>query len=149
MIIRQITKDDIPKLIEIGLMCHQESEYSVMSFSANKCIALCERIITEPQMLGMVTVKDSEITGVLVAAAIPAYFSDEINTSDLLVYVPPEYRGTRAFYLLCVSYIGWARTKGARLIFLRNTTGIEADKVGRLYERMGFSQVGGIYRMEA
>ncbi|MFA5401803.1 MAG: GNAT family N-acetyltransferase [Dehalococcoidia bacterium] len=149
MIIRQITHDDIPKLIEIGLMCHQESEYNIMSFSANKCIALCERIISEPQMLGMVTVKDNETTGVLVAAAIPAYFSDEINASDLLVYVPPEYRGTRAFYLLCLSYIGWARTKGARLIFLRNTTGIEADKVGRLYERMGFSRVGGIYRMEA
>ena len=148
MIIRQITKDDIPRLIEIGLMCHQESEYNVMSFSGNKCIALCERIIAEPQMLGTVTVKDSVITGVLVAAAIPAYFSDEITASDLLVYVLPEYRGSRAFYMLCLSYVGWARTKGARLIFLRNSTGIESEKVGKIYQRMGFEHVGGIYRME-
>ena len=149
MIIRQITHDDIPRLIEIGLMCHQESEYSVMSFSANKCIALCERTIAEPQMLGTVTAKDGVITGVLVAAAIPAYFSDEITASDLLIYVLPEHRGSRAFYMLCLSYVGWARAKGARLIFLRNSTGIESEKVGNIYQRMGFEHVGGIYRMEA
>jgi GNAT superfamily N-acetyltransferase len=148
-LIRQITYDDIPTLIEIGRKAHEESEYNVMSFNPDKCMRLCEQIINSPAMLGIVTLKDDVIAGVIVAAVYPGYFTDELTASDLLVYVLPGYRGTRAFYRLCIFYITWARLQGAKLIFLRNSTGIEPEKVGKLYERMGFAQVGGIFRKEA
>ena len=149
MIIRPITIDDIPALIGIGRKVHQESEYNVMSFNPQKCELLCHSIITNPDMFGRVTVKEGVIIGVVVAGVCPTYFSDELNASDLLVYVLPEYRGTRAFFMLCIEYIAWAKIMGARLIFLRNSTGIEPEKTGNLYQRMGFQHIGGIYRMEA
>ena len=133
----------------MGRKAHEESEYNVMSFNPDKCVQLCEQIINLPVMLGVVTLKDDIITGVLAAGVHPAYFSDELTSSDLLVYVLPEHRGSRAFYMLCIFYVSWARSKGARLIFLRNSTGIEPAKIGKLYERMGFEHIGDIYRMEA
>lgn len=148
MIIRPFTSDDIPRLIEIGHMAHEESEYRTMEFSEEKCKHLCRQIILKPEMFGRVAERDGVIVGVAIGGIFPPYFSSDLNASDLLFYVLPEHRGSRAFYVLCIEFIAWAKISGAKLIFMRNTTGVMPGKVGELYERMGFSKVGGIYRME-
>lgn len=149
MTVRDFTHTDIDRLIELGRLAHEESEYRVMTFDENKCRSLCEMIIATPSFIGIVAEKDGQIVGCLVAIVSLAYFSDEKTGGDFLVYVMPEHRGSSAFYRLCQEYVFQARVKGARLIFLRNTTGIMPEKVGEIYERMGFEKVGGIYRMEA
>ena len=148
MIIRPFKDDDIPALIDIGRKAFEESEYRAMQYDEKKCEHLCRQIMMKPELFGRVAVRDGVIIGVAVGGIFPPYFSDDLNASDLLFYVLPEYRGTRAFYVLCIEFIAWAKVNGAKLIFLRNTTGIMPEKVGALYERMGFSTVGGIYRME-
>ncbi len=149
MIIRPFTLNDIPVLLAMGHMAHEESEYRKLSFSSEKCEALCKQIIEVPGLYGIVAETACETIGVLVAGIAPAYFSEEPTASDLLVYVLPEYRGSRAFYMMCLHYVVWAKEHGAKLIFLRTSTGIAPKKTGELYKRMGFNQIGGIYRMEA
>ncbi len=149
MIIRPIEPRDVDALIEIGRQAHEESEYREMSFDEAKCRALCESAIDRWSFIALVAERDGAIIGMLLAAIAPAYFSTDLTAGDLLFYVLPTHRGSRACHRLCRAYIDMARTLGAKLIFLRNSTGIKPDETGELYERMGFAHVGGIYRMEA
>lgn len=149
MKIRPFTHDDIPQLIALGRRAHEESEYRGLVFDEDKCRALCEAAISSDAFIAMVAVTEETITGILLAAVADAYFSTDKTAGDLLVYVPPEHRGTRSFYMLAVAYVVQAREKGARLIFLRSSTGIETEKTESLYRRLGFKKMGGIYRMEA
>jgi GNAT superfamily N-acetyltransferase len=142
-------EDDIQTLVEMGAKAHKESAYNVMSYSPERCIDLGKQILTHPDfMLCSVVEKNEQIIAFLMAECCPAYFSDEKTASDLLVYVLPEHRGSRAFLLLCLDYVAWAKRQGAKIIFLSNTTGYEPEKVGKLYQQLGFEQIGGIYRME-
>lgn len=148
MIVRPMTESDIPVLVEIGSQAHAESEYNIMSFSPDKCAALCRNLIENESLMCVVVVKDDAIIGVFAASAGETYFSTDRTASDILVYVIPEYRGSHAFLMLYAEYKEWAIKQGVKIMFLRNTTGYEPEKVGFLYHKLGFTQVGGIFRME-
>lgn len=148
MIVREMTESDIPVLVKIGSQAHLESEYRTMTFSSEKCERLGQAMYSLENLKCFVVERDGEIIGFLMASVDEGYFTDEKTTSDLLVYVKPEWRGSRAFYLLITEYIAWAKEQDAKLIFLSNSTGYEPEKIGKLYERLGFHRVGGIFQME-
>jgi GNAT superfamily N-acetyltransferase len=148
MKVRTITEADIPVLVDMGAKAHEESKYKGLSFSVDKCTELCHRLIGDSNLLCVVAVKEDMIVGILAASANPTYFSCDRTASDILIYVLPKHRGSWAFFVLCSEYLRWAKESGAKIIFLSNTTGYEPEKVGKLYQKLGFEQVGGIYRQE-
>jgi len=148
MTIRPMTEKDIPKLVEMGAKAHMESQYKGMKFIPEKFRSFLCQFIGNVYLLCIVAVKDEEIIGAMAGQVDETYFSNELTASDLFVYISPEHRGSRAFYLLCSEYIAWARQKQGRMIFLANTYGYESEKVGDIYQRIGFEQIGGIYRQE-
>jgi len=147
MIIRPMTEDDIKILVGMGDMAHKESAYNVLSFDASKCTTLGNLILCNPETLCcLVAEKDDKIVGFLMASISEAYFSVEKVASDLLVYVLPDYRGSRAFLMLIASYVRWSKEHGAKLVFLGNTFG--DSTVDALYIKLGFRHMGGLFRME-
>lgn len=145
---RPLTRDDFPALIHLGARAHEESEYSLLTFSPEKCLQLFESSLVNPDVLIVVAVLDGVLVGVLGAGVYAPYFSEERVSGDLLVYVAPEYRGTMAFIKLVSQYVTWAKEHGAKLIFLRSSTGIEPEKTEKLYTKLGFINVGGNFVME-
>jgi len=148
VIVRPMTESDIPILIQMGLRAHLESEYRNMRFSPEKCERLGQAMNSLSNLQCFVVERNEEIIAFLMASVEEGYFTNEKTASDLLVYVKPEWRGGRAFYMLVFEYIEWAKEQDVKLIFLSNSTGYEPAKVGRLYEHLGFHQVGGIFQME-
>lgn len=68
--------------------------------------------------------------------------------SDVILYVKPEYRGTRAAYDLCRAYEQWAIDEGAVAIQLSIASGIHEEVTGRFYTRLGYNMIGTQYRKE-
>lgn len=149
MEIRTITPADIPAILAMGGLMHDESEYRSLDYAPEKCAALCRSIMANADtQLGLVAVEGDEHFGMLGAYVTAAYFSDDLVSGDYLVYVRPEFRGTTAFVRMVKRYIEWAKERGAQLIFLRTSTGIESDATAALYQRLGFARVGGVFRRE-
>jgi len=66
------------------------------------------------------------------------WFGNAETASDLIVYIDPKYRGGRGFIKLIKAYEEWARSRGAVELVLSVSTGINTQKTGQLYERLGY-----------
>jgi GNAT superfamily N-acetyltransferase len=143
-----MTEADIQALVTMGSRAHSESEYRKMSFNPDKCERLGQAMYSLSNLKCFVVEQYNKIIAFLMASVEEGYFTDEKTSTDLLVYVLPEWRGSRAFYLLVRAYIGWAKEQGAKLVFLSSSTGYDPEKITSLYTRLGFHRVGGIFQME-
>lgn len=143
MIIRQLTPQDIPSVISLGGRMHEESQFGALTYAPEKVAKKCARSVSDPDMLALVAEKDGEIVGMFGAYVTPYEFGDERIAQDILVYVAPEHRGGMAFVRMIKAYVFWAKEKSAALVFLAQTTGVNQDLVANLYQRLGFTPVGG------
>ena len=147
MEIRRMKTSDVPAIIHLGARMHEESQYSILNFLPEKVVEKCHQVINHQQMLGLVAIQDGNIIA-MIGGQIAAYeYGDDLVASDILVYVDPAHRASRAFLMLVKGYVQWAKEQGASMIFMSQTTGVNMVAVGNLYTRLGFEPVGGIYRM--
>lgn len=76
-------------------------------------------------------------------ATIGAYpFAAGIFTTQQVLFVRPDKRGTRAAALLVQELIAWSTRLGAREITGGNTNGLHTERTIRLFEKHGFERVG-------
>ncbi|HVV59676.1 MAG TPA: GNAT family N-acetyltransferase [Gaiellaceae bacterium] len=87
-----------------------------------------------------------ELVGYLGGALGTYPFCDEILAHDLGFYVAPEHRRSSAAARLARAFVAWARHKGAREVQLAVSSGVDVERIGAFYERLGLNKVGGIYR---
>jgi GNAT superfamily N-acetyltransferase len=76
------------------------------------------------------------------------WFNNTKIAFDDVMYVKPEFRKTRAAYVLIQTFIGWAAAMGVNRIQCGTTTGVESRACIRLYEHFGFTQYGTVLDME-
>ena len=82
------------------------------------------------------------VIGMMVATMQEFFFmSGKFVQADVL-YVDPNYRGTRAAALLIVELNAWADLIGAKVTLGGNANKLMTDRTARLYERFGFQQAG-------
>ena len=143
--IRTATEADIPLIGDLGRMMHFESRYAKFDFNPGKWGNLLRVVI--PQGLTFVAEDRKGVVGVFVGIAAPHFFGDDLTSHDLITYVLPESRG-RIGVLLTKEYIRRAKALGVRDIHIGISTGLQPDRVGRFYEKLGFSHIGGGYAME-
>lgn len=144
--IREIQPEDIPNIMPMCVAMHAESEYRNDGFSHDKMEDLLDRT-QMPNLLGLVSVHDNEITGMFIGTLTEHFFSHNTITCDLLLYVKPEYRGTRDGYQLIKGYLAWAEEVEADVVKMGITTGINEEKTRKLYEKLGFCYSGSIYKL--
>jgi len=145
--IREATIDDIPRLLELAVIMHLESRYKRFDFSEKKVSTLLEQLISNEN--GIVLVAGTgHIVGGILAIVAEHFFGHDKSSGDFALFVDPEHRNFRTVAQLIKAYINKARELGAVDIGVGNTSGYKIDEVGRLYETMGFTKVGGNYRIE-
>lgn len=143
--IRTATDADIPLIGDLGRMMHFESRYAKFDFNPGKWERLLRIVI--PQGLTFVAEDSKGVVGVFVGMMAEHFFGDDLTSYDLITYVLPESRG-RIGVLLTKEYIRRAKALGVRDIHIGISTGLQPDRVGRFYEKLGFSHIGGGYAME-
>jgi GNAT superfamily N-acetyltransferase len=92
---------------------------------------------------------ESELKGMLIGMLVPwVTDSNCLISVELAWWVKPEYRKTGTAIELLQGYITWAKEAGAKRIQMSSLNALEGDRVGRIYERLGFKFFEREYVME-
>lgn len=143
--VRDATLDDIPAMVALGEIMHAESRYSFMAYDGEK-VATTLKTLMQTGGFVRVHVKDGEIDGGMVGYMGNPWFSGERVASELALFVVPGKRGGMAAWYLLSEFGAWAENQGAKEITLAITTGVKVEETGRMYQRLGFEQVGGVFK---
>ena len=84
----------------------------------------------------------------LTRSAIDVVKEDVLSGKTKMLYVAPEFRKSRAAYMLVKGFINWATLMGASRIQCGTTTGVESAGCIRLYKHFGFTEYGTILDLE-
>lgn len=83
-----------------------------------------------------------EIVGFLMATIGGYTYASGIYTTQQVMYVRPDKRGTRAATLLIRHLEDWSRRLGAREITGGNNNGLYTERTARFLEKQGFARTG-------
>jgi len=138
---RAIESDRLP-VFKMCVYMHQETDFRHFELDPEKLLDGVGAWIHNSVLF--VVEDDDKPVGMLAAAIKETWFGPESFASEELFYVIPEYRGTRAAFLLMKAYMSWAEEQGIKHIRAGVATG-GAPGAERLYEHFGMQRMGGNY----
>jgi GNAT superfamily N-acetyltransferase len=145
--IRPARQDDLPQLLELGRRMHQESVYRDFEFCERRLTSYLAMVLDTPGRYCLhVAEREGRIVGFLAGYLEPFLFGRETVAHDTAFFVDRSQRGTTTAKRLIDAFRGWARERGARELCLGVSSGIEPERVGAFYERLGLSRAGAIYK---
>lgn len=147
-IIRNATVEDINTCLELATEMHQESRFSKFSLNLNKLSLFMDYLIKDDSGIVLVAIKDDEIVGGFMGLTVEHWFGNSLASYDTALFVKKSERGGSLGYLLIKEYIRIAKEMGVEEICIGNSTGVDFEKVEKLYMTCGFSRVGGTFRMD-
>jgi GNAT superfamily N-acetyltransferase len=150
MNIRLMEKRDVEMAIPIARYMHDCSPvYRDIPFLDCAMRTSFFRAIENPKDWFCAVIEhDGEIIGGILAYAAYEVFSDKRTASDQGIFVKEQYRGTRAAFKLVRAFEAWAEAVGCVKISVGVSAGIDNPRAERLYEGLGFREVGKILHKE-
>ena len=143
ILVRSANLFDTDQIISLGRAMHQESpRFKSNDFSISKCHTGLAEVI--PAGGVFVAELGEEMVGCLVGMLTHHFFGSTLQASDLMLYVKPRWRGSRAAYLLIKTFEAWARASNAKVIQLGISAEIDSAKIRGFYEKMGYRTTGSI-----
>lgn len=145
--IRPATHDDVPRLIDLGAMLHQTSTYAATSFIPEKAASFLHALIDGAGVIFVAEV-GGEVVGGFAGAVTEQWFSDDLLAYDYSFFLDPSTRSGITATRLLITFIEWARIKGAKRIQIGITTGIHVSGTSDFYRSHGFSDAGLFFSKE-
>lgn len=143
--IRKAIATDIPSLLNLAELLVKETSYSHITPSKKRIKTTIEQMINHG--FAMVAVVDNELVGVMLGDVYTPWYTEDLLGIDYTLYVKPEHRNGMIAFKLITAFKKWAIASGAKQVRCGVGTGI--NKVGRLYEKLGFKNVGNWYCLNA
>lgn len=145
--IRPATHDDVPRLIELGAKLHQTSSYAGMTFMPEKAAVFLHALIDG---VGVIFVAEVEgvVVGGFAGAVTEQWFSNDLLAYDYSFFIDPKTRSGITATKLLLTFIEWARIKGAKTIQIGITTGINVSGTADFYRSLGFVDAGRFFNKE-
>jgi hypothetical protein len=144
MIARFATYRDLPKILLLLRLAHQESEYSAITPDPERARKALTRMLNPSYKAACVIVlaHEGEINGVLLGMVDWHWWSHHRFATDILTYCKPQARGYG--HRLIRFFIRWVkRQPDVAEITLSASTGIvDYQRLERLYARLGFQRTG-------
>ena len=148
MRVRTAKLPDVPALVALGQEFIKEApNYQNRPYMTDKAAEHFTHLINGGGVIFIVE-QDQEIMGGFAGRISGDWFNNTKIAFDDVMYVKPEFRKTRAAYVLIQTFIGWAAAMGVNRIQCGTTTGVESRACIRLYEHFGFTQYGTVLDME-
>tara|TARA_B100000902_G_C27151245_1_gene833853 strand:- start:309 stop:809 length:501 start_codon:yes stop_codon:yes gene_type:complete len=162
MSVRELNFTDLQRpgclesLIDLGSYVHRKSAYKHLKFDRETLREEINKAIMDDNSLVIVVERDGRLVGGLLAYLETPYFSKELQSSDQIVFIDPQYGNTLDGPRLISRYVKWAKSKNASHIYFCHSFGWadrdsqEANqKLGKyLMRHHGFKEMGILYRIE-
>jgi GNAT superfamily N-acetyltransferase len=148
MRIRPATREDLPAMIALGAKMHAESAYAGFDFDTSKLVDLGLHYIANPDTCFAVVCEDDHghLLGMHAGYVSEYYFGRDLIASDLLLFVDPGKRGSLAAAKLVRAFEEWAFAKGAQEVCPGSSTMVAPERTAKLYERLGYTVVGNLFK---
>lgn len=111
-------------------------------FSVEKLAATFDRGITKAEPTIWVVEKNRKAIGFMASYIRGFDYRDGHYTTQRVIYVSPEHRGTRAAVLLAKELVRWSKSIGAVKIEGGNDNSFNSDRTAAFLEHFGFENVG-------
>ena len=148
MELRPATLIDVPELVELGHTFIQEApNYKNRPYIAENASMHFTNLIKGGGAIFLVE-HENEIIGGFVGRIGGDWFNNIKIAFDDVLYVKPEFRKTRAAYMLIQAFIRWSQLMGVSRIQCGTTTGVESAACIRLYKHFGFTEYGTVLDLE-
>jgi GNAT superfamily N-acetyltransferase len=142
--IRKAIQTDIPSLLKLADLLVKETSYSHIEPSKKRIKTTIETMINNG--FAMVAEVDGEVIGVMLGDVYTPWYSEDKLGIDYTLFVMPKHRNGLIAFKLITAFKKWAVSMGAKQIRCGIGTGVK--NVGRLYERLGFKNVGNWYCLD-
>ena len=145
--IRPYAVHDLKAVLALGSAMHAESRYSTLDFDPRKLDDLSDSVLSDGRYLALVAEVDGDVVGLLVGYVMPHWFGHDLTSGDLAVYVTPSHRKGMIGVKLVKAYTEWALSKGVKEPMLGVSAGIMPERIGALYQRLGYTETYVVYKM--
>jgi hypothetical protein len=141
-VIRNATLADLAGIKACAQRLHAKSVYAdvpsdVETFARTVC-----QCVQNAFGFAMVSVHDDQITGFMLGAAVPLWFSRKRSATDIVTYA--EHPGDG--YKMIKAFIDWAWSTPAVVeVTMAQSSGLDVERTGIIYERAGLIRVGSLY----
>lgn len=143
MIKTQLTREDALKILGLGKLLHQESQYCKQPYDSERIWSVLEATLQHPDKYFICY--DDQFHGLLLLQMSNEFFSGEKWAGDLTFFVaPPARKGGLGDQLLEAGQ-QWAKENGAKEFTILHNAGIGLDTSDKYYEGRGFKLSGKIY----
>ena len=142
------TASDVPDLVFLGRLMHQESRSRGRPFMADNVARYALSVISDEYNFFVRMTRDDQgsPTGFIVGKIEADVINNDIFGKEVYLYVRPDSRGTRAFLLLFRSLEKWFKDQGDVVESKVGTTSeIQTDKTCALYKKMGYNYSGSFF----
>jgi GNAT superfamily N-acetyltransferase len=141
MFVRLAIEEDREVLIDL---CVQAVEESVRGIAPDRRVIgeTFDAYLASAEPTFFVVEHKRELVGFLMASIGGYPFASGIFTTQQVMFVRPDKRGTRAAVLLVRHLIAWSTRLGAKEITGGNNNGLNTERTARLLEKHGFERVG-------
>jgi GNAT superfamily N-acetyltransferase len=148
--VRHATPEDAAVIDTLLRAMHQESPiFRVMPIDDRKLADYIAKITASGDHAVLLHEGTAGIDGIYIGMLVQQFFTFEITAMDILFYVRPERRGSRAAVRLFRAFKAWAKASGAKAIQVGTMTGIDPARSAKFYRGMGLNEIGGIYHGRA
>lgn len=146
-IIRRAAIKDVPQLLALGKEMHEESSYKQYSLNLRKLDVTLTSCIRDEMAIPLVAERDGKLLGGIIGFISSHYFGDDLVASDMAFFLTKEERKGRLGLKLLMAFIEEAKRLGADQISIGNSTGVDIDRIKKLYESLGLTHVGYQFHM--
>lgn len=138
--IREIAADDIPFVVDSLQALHKESPVGRhYSSSPDYVTHNLQTMIQSPDFFGIVC---GERDGFILGSVSRLWYCPKLRAFEMSFYIRPDKRGGGNALRMVRRFVQIATDKGACEIHAGSSTDLKADKLIRLYERLGFERDG-------
>jgi L-amino acid N-acyltransferase YncA len=146
MFVRLAVEADFPAVIDLARMNAEETrpEYP---FSADRVAQTCAKYIDDANPILYVVEEGREVIGLLLMRVLELGFTDGLCSSQEVMFVRPDRRGTRAAVMLVRTLISESRRLGVLEVIGGNDNKFNSERTAKFLEHFGFERVGYSLRM--
>ena len=129
-------------MLKLGRRLHKETPYAGVPIDIQACGQTLGQCVSSAFGIALVAEHDGEITGLMMGAAVPLWFSRKRYVTDFITYAETPGDGLR----MIRQFVQWAWSIPMVVeITLAQSSGIDIERAGLIYERLGLKRVGSLY----
>ncbi len=141
MFVRLALETDEDTIVEFA-RTNIEQTRPGMTFNEERCRNTFQSYLHRASPTFFVVEDNREVIAMLVADFYEYRAADGLFTTQEVLFVRPDKRGTRASVILMKELIAWSEMLGAKEIMGGNDNEFNSERTARFLEHFGFERVG-------